>query len=359
MVYYRALLFLGFLLAISGFSTAQSIYNWDIKKLENLDLNRRAIPLTKDGITDLKEYRRLCPKDEDVGFPEIAPVSSLPKYAEIGFQWCNNDNQRSIWRPQGISKIDDNGRNFLVVSWYGDRLGVRFTFVDLSSSNYLRYRHVLLVGKGPFGNFQKLKGDHAGGLVFKDGKIFLAGKGNTVRVLDIEKIREIPKRYRKNYGDYRYVLPVEYSKEVSQKTSFLSFDWSRNLFLTGTFDKNKKNKLLWFDDKFKAVITEKYLKYMQGAVSQNGHLWVSTSFGRHRDSTLFIRNCCDFRVREIKMPPGLEDLEMRRSENHIWTLTEFGPHERVAHGPGRFNNRIVFSLPVSSFEDSANSTDKK
>jgi len=340
-----------FMTFMTAISCAAESRNYDRVDLSNLDLNRIGSPFNQISKT---QYN----------------------LSHTGFFWNQGDNKTKGWRPQGITGILREERKFIAVSWYGrkqhrsyNNRGVRISFADVTDSNVVKYRHVLLLDK----NYKPLKNMHAGGLVYRKGELHVPDTRTvpySVRVFSINEIEEPPRDIQnKEFYNYRYVLREKRSYKVPLKPSFMSFDWDKNLVLTGTFVKCKdyhsdaetcrkkvNNKLSWYrigeaDNPVKTC--GPYFSEMQGSgvfrntVSGRRTLIIASSYGDSKASHIHLMdmgmNICDesfdhnSEYKTISYPPGLEDVHVSLNSKNIWFLTEFGPHE------GR-NNRAVFAI---------------
>jgi len=286
------------------------------------------------------------------------PVKLRLGRSHTGFMWNKGDNNTKKWRPQGITGISTATKKFLLVSWYGrsqasyENRGARVSFVDVTNMSSIKYRHVLLVDK----NYKTFKGTHAGGLAIHNNKLYVPETTDGKKVINVFRmnaIEKVPASAQADFYDYGYVLRLAYSHRVSVTPSFLSYDRTRKQFLTGVFDKTRESPLQWYPQPVK--MRTRYLvppgkvktcgpffKKMQGAASENGILWVASSYGRGSSSNLRVGRYTpgvapgNSKFRRFSYLPGLEDIHISKSGN-IWLLTEFGPHE------GLLNNRIVFA----------------
>ncbi len=336
--------------------------NLDDIKLANLNLNRQAVSLTGDKKSE---------------FP----------LAERGFLWDEDDANTDKWRPQGISGLKENGKEYIFVSWYGRKKealtklgndedyymnrGARISIVDLSS---LKYRHVLLVNK----NKETYPDMHAGGIVVLNGKLHVAdsrAKYGVIRVYDFNKIKELPEA--EALYDYRYILIEEYNYKAPIKPSFISYDKDRNKILIGTFEEepssSKPNLMAWYKtpeneqeatefnatvDKIAVYRLPDEYKKIQGMVTSNAPngktiLWLSTSFGS-RNRSNFYKMYIDVNEntpkspniitvsnsKGSKYPPGLEDAHLSE-DDELWLLTEFayneGQYQKLEGSSGEAN----------------------
>ena len=282
------------------------------------------------------------------------------KHSHTGFIWNSGDNATVHWRPQGIAGISRSNRKWLAVSWYGrkrdsdnptnyENRGVRISFVDVTSMDNIKYRHVLLVDE----NHNTFKGMHAGGLVYKNGELHVPDSRSStsvngfykIHVFSINSIQEVPSP--SNFYNYRYIMVKTRDYLVPKKPSFLSYDWTRNKLVTGTWKKgdDPQQRISWGTSTSDFYSSNTKYHDLQGAGSENGTAWISQSFGRNKKSKLLIRRIKfesgRYRLsgdRKVKYPPGLEDIHVSKTSDNIWLLTEFGPKEKGSA------DRIVFAV---------------
>ncbi len=328
-------------------------------------------------------------------------------HAHTGFRWNSSDDHTLAWRPQGITGYIEDERNFLFVSWHGQKaedaegleyprpytptkydgqpcstevkeyadLGVRVSVVDVSDMSDVNYRHVLLTDEEgcPIPDL------HAGGIHYdgEAGVLYVAhskGSIDSVLMFPIDAIISVedpdnPGQSSKTHN-YLYEWPHSGSYGPLQvNPSFLSFDRSTGLFLTGVFEKegdgnhrsvifsdnegySSESKLLWFSPytgewyRHSGFYTE-----LQGAASDAGVLWTTSSNGRSHNSHLHL-DCftpTDLSSQTISgdrivYPPGLEDMHVSAGSDNIWMLTEFGPDEKNSTIGSKTNHRVVFAV---------------
>lgn len=307
-------------------------------------------------------------------------------HAKFGFTWEGGDASTLKWRPQGITTVSSS-KEYAAVSWYGrseadysDR-GARISFVNIQeslevNSSTVEYRHVLLVDE----NYNTFEGMHAGGLACAgDNYIHVPdSRSGTKKVYTFSttNIRYIPPPDRSAFYDYAYVMPRVGSYDVPITPSFISFDFSRNKFLVGTFYQcssyhedtteclnEPHDTFTWYSAGTATTTTpscQPFFSEMQGALSatmaDDYVLWSSSSYGSSHDSHLHIATLlndkCDSSsnisktFRTVVFPPGLEDLHRSGANSpytdYIWSLTEFGSND------GNGNTRRVFAMDIES-----------
>ncbi len=286
--------------------------------------------------------------------------------AHTGFRWNSGDNETLHWRPQGIAGYTEGRRKYLIVSWAGQggykkSRGARISVVDVTSMNNVKYRHVLLVDQGS----RVFPDLHAGGITVRKGILHVAhSKHDQILTFDLSKIKKT-KKTKKDSGlllKHRYVLRNKSVYPSPVNPSFLSFDWSRDQFLVGSFidkrahdlddpDTDSSAKLAWYSSSGsapKATPRGPFYPQMQGAGADGRYLWTTHSWDRKYKSHLHVD--CYEPGRSIGIekswvyPPGLEDIHISKSSDNIWMLTEFGKKE------GRGNNRDVFATKRSKLK---------
>jgi len=343
-------------------------------------------------------------------------ADDLFPFSHKGFSWDTLDAETFDWRPQGITVFSKDAKSWAAVTWYDRRFhsrkGVRVSFVNLNATNNVhKYTHVLLLDR----DMRPLSGVHAGGVVYRKGKLFIPiGNGNKdtkstdMYTFSVDSILEVDANESEDYFDFQYVLPqnddFDYSETTNpennpyhlnssdtQKPSFLSFDWDREAFVTGSYyrcvadsgvkqhvddsdcldDQNIKSRTLsWYNVDFNDKTTEEkgkehFFTEMQGAASTTENLWISSSYSSYYPSHLHVvkRNtscdngdqvsgpnaefCMESSWCEIRYPAGLEDLNVTSNANapyqNLWMLTEFATSEGDTDNAGRF----VFAIHIS------------
>ena len=131
----------------------------------------------------------------------------------FGFNWNDGDSDVSYWYPQGITGSSDASddsfifnRRLMMVSWYHKTesrptKGVRISLVDLTRTDEIRYRHLLLVepyenadGSVNFRSATTESGNalHAGGIVWFGRYLYVADTRKGIRVFDMDNIIQLP-----------------------------------------------------------------------------------------------------------------------------------------------------------------------
>jgi len=281
--------------------------------------------------------------------------ADLPKLAHTGFCWNDGDNVTEDWFPQGIAGIEAlsfANKKFITVTWYSKdndyEKGVRISFVDVTDmAKPLKYRHVLLIDS----ENKPLKGIHAGGLVFRNKNFHVpdSHNGSLILVFPLDELYELSTEERSTYFNYRYVLKQKSSYDAPAKPSFLSYDWSQDKFLTGTFDENLARFLYWYSlDSRCGIYCGPFFKKMQGSASYDNKLWIVCSYGRDKPSHLYYG---EYRLgsspkisnfSKTEFPPGLEDIHTSKTSENLWLLTEFPPSQGSYQGVP--NERKVFAI---------------
>lgn len=280
------------------------------------------------------------------------------QHPHVAFTWQSDDQTTNDWYPQGITGLRaGNGAKFLVISWYAKNedthKGVKLSFVDVTSMNRIRYRHVLLVqpaesGSGVFAPIRI----HAGGLATIGSTIFVADTHEGVRVFDADKIFRAeadPSRSKvgiiagKAYAyDYRYILPQKGTfKLPGPPFSFLDVDWSDPAdpkLISGAYHQAGEegaNSLSWWKLAGDSILTRlkdtrdeglPLKNLMQGASSLNDILYLSTSGS---NAKLFVGKPPFRTFRSYSWPHGTEDLHIALQSKNLWCLSEHPGDRRV------------------------------
>lgn len=306
-------------------------------------------------------------------------------HAVFGFTWNEGDASTLKWRPQGMTSVSTAKKEYMAVSWYGrsqenySNRGVRISFIDvrvnLTSSSPLSYRHVLLVDES-FNTFPDM---HAGGLACAGDEYIHVPDSRSgtkkVYIFSTASILSVPTEDLDLFYNYAYIMPRVASYDVSITPSFLSFDWTRNQMLVGTFYQcsgyhvdtseclsDSHNRMSWYhprDVNSSSASCGPFFSEMQGAQSSTEGtrvvLWSSSSYGSGHESHLHITALsseqCDStsalgateNYTTVVYAPGLEDLHRSGPDSpFLWMLTEFGTKD------GTGNSRRVFAADVKA-----------
>lgn len=306
-------------------------------------------------------------------------VPGSPGAQLLSFRWDSTDDNVDWWIPQGISGSADahpsgniNGKELIVASWYykqslhsgsTGKKGVRISLADLSNSNDVRYRHLLLVepklnnGTPDFAAVNI----HAGGIVWIGSKLYVADTSQGFRVFDMNRIFEVDtsksvigysSQDGLHYaGLYRYAIPqigrYSHSSACTPRFSFVALDRSispPNLISGEYTSSNIYGRLFRWplaNDKLAAAVSfpsEAWYagqSHLQGAVAHNGVWWLSSSEPPSNGGDLYrvtSKGSTTFPWNEWP-----EDLMYDTSRNQIWSLSE---------GDGA---RWVFSVDMKSY----------
>lgn len=297
----------------------------------------------------------------------VVPVPASA--ARWGFRWDEQDERSEWWWPQGITTSADrgageeyDGRRIVCTSWYsqeveGRNLGSRITFVDVSDSAHLRYRHVLLVEayRDPVGahDVRPVK-VHAGGIVWHGDHLYVAGTSRGISTFHLDDIMRVPRggdRSRlgtgKGWFGYRYVLPVRFTYDgvaadgfEKMRYSFLSLDrsgpeprmvageYARHGLSTRLVDFaiDPATSLLRVSDEGHArplSLSNDGVEGMQGATVVGGTWFVTASAGRFLRGSLYVGRPGAFRRRRWVLPVGVEDITYWPSRDELWSLSEY------------------------------------
>ena len=304
------------------------------------------------------------------------------------FGWDSFDHGDATWMPQGVSgsadAADDEriaGREVVAVSWYHkpektDRPGVdkgsRVSFTDITDlrAGAAPYDHALLVDPfldGGVPNFRAVR-IHAGGIVWLGRYLYAVDTMQGIRVFDTQrifKLKDLSDEVGRDPGagtyrayGHRYAIPqvgayFQPDSACWHRFSFIAADRTTtpHSIITGEFhDADIAGKLLRWDldgerlrlidpDAKRAQPSEIYFAQesdMQGAVSFNGHWYLSAS-GQDGNWGLLYRTAPDQPSQSYGWVIGPEDLMYSRRDKVLWSASEFA---------GR---RYVFAVDVDKY----------
>lgn len=305
--------------------------------------------------------------------------------ARWGFGWDEQDARTERWWPQGITTSADrgedeeyDGRPVVCTSWYsktvaGVNKGSRITFVDLTDSGRLRYRHVLLVearlpdaADGPVE--VRPVNVHAGGLVWHGDHLHVAGTARGISTFHLDDILRVPADEPADGGSvlgvgqgwygYRYVLPVRFTYDgfaddghETMRYSFLSLDRSgpEPRLVAGEYARggrttrlvdfaiDPETSLLRLSQEGHArplSLAGDGVEGMQGAAVVGGTWFVTTSAGTRWRGSLYVGRPGAFRRHRWVLPVGVEDLAYWPSRDELWSLSEY-PRRRYVFAMDR------------------------
>lgn len=301
-------------------------------------------------------------------------ANRLRNHDYLGFQWNAGDNATPDWYPQGVTGGSDvqadgrpEGRRLLLVSWYdhtgnNPAKGVRVSLVDLTNTDDITYRHLLLVipvrsgGTATFTALNYGSGNpvHAGGIVWVGNLLYVATTGSGFRVFDMTRIVEATHTddnarigsdgTRIDGHGYRYLVPqiasyVTPSDACEVRFSFAGLDRSATppVIVSGEYNSSEPIGRLvswpidlstgWLDEQasgdvrgIDAVVGAQ--TRMQGGLSYQGNYYISSSsqiaggYGRLYRTRPGLTSSISAWIY------GAEDLYMERDTNRIWTAGE-------------------------------------
>nr|MBA2444944.1 hypothetical protein [Nocardioidaceae bacterium] len=247
------------------------------------------------------------------------------KAADYAFTWSEGDNNTTQWWPQGITTSADAGdvdeiagRRVLMVGWYATKVegrtpGTRLSVVDMSDPAEPTYRHVLLIEPRASPNTDAVTMEpvpvHAGGILWYGSSLLVADTRGGVRVFDLDDCLRIEGE---GHDGYRYVLPQRTSYKTVNGDGFQPFRFSfvsldrtarEHQMIAGEYGiDGATTRLVRFAFEpgeprlamrggFSSpleVVTDK-LEHMQGATAVNGTYYISTSRGRLRGGSMWVR----------------------------------------------------------------------
>jgi hypothetical protein len=345
------------------------------------------------------------------GLPSYSKGFNIPNHHNpTGFRWKSDDGATKKWYPQGLSgtarATNPSNSRFLVSSWYGNekanyrQKGARLSFInyDSSSSDYCKYRHVLLVQNKQNIDESKLFGlsdherslyaqlelfapvpIHAGGVAWYKGFIYVVDTWLGIRVFDPTLIypaqadaldkTKCGKNSNGYYAfNYRYILPeIGYYKiSGASPHSFISvgdIDGAPCLWV-GRYRKLKssnKPRLFGFDlnqdgtinvavpvKEFEPQDKNGPAYHMQGVYRSKGNTWMSVTGKKpaYKNSTARLitqKNGAD-KGERWRWPYGAEDLYLEADRGVLWCQTEYPPGSTNLG-----SDRCVFGVDFNSY----------
>jgi hypothetical protein len=227
--------------------------------------------------------------------------------------WDRADQGDRRWWPQGVSVA--TGGRFVAVSWYATDGGSRVSFVDLRA---WRYRHVELVRPAADG-LEPLR-VHAGGLVWDDGRLWVAATGAGLWVCDLGDIVRTPAGY---------ALPVRHRLSPSEpfRFSFVSLEHGDDgapRLLAGEYGSTRQSRRLLSlpTDGGTPVLTDHGVVRAQGVARDGAGLHLTASHGSWALGSLWSGPPGALREQRFALPMGPEDLAYDVTGRRLWTVTE-------------------------------------
>ncbi|MEZ6186146.1 MAG: hypothetical protein R3F62_14190 [Planctomycetota bacterium] len=337
-----------------------------------------------DGLTD--ELARQLPRASVLQVVADANREGRPLGRSLdgirihtGFRWDRGDDAVEYWWPQGISGTAAafpseslGGKRILLASWYFKReesssavnKGVRVSFVDVTSMQRVRYRHVLLVEPT-----RDASGDasfrpvpiHAGGIAWVGRYLYAVDTTRGFRVFDTQRILRVSTGKRETIGrsggrfyafDYRYVLPQVGAYRLTGASadlrfSFVSVDRSTNppSLLTGEYVKDAVDGKLarWSFHPVSGLLegagaihpAEVFVANqdrVQGALSWRGRFQLACSsqkIRRFRNHGRLYATAPFTPSAAREWAYGPEDLTFTPSKGNLWSLSEYPGHRAV------------------------------
>ncbi|MEN7550272.1 hypothetical protein AAG747_20300 [Rapidithrix thailandica] len=340
------------------------------------------------------------------GYNSVYGFNIPANYQQEGFKWNSGDQATEDWRPQGISGFTQNGRRYLVVTWYGigpsniagvynQHKGVRISLIDITNMNDIKYRLLLLVqDKDNMSNSDLYKSSnpyeqleefapvtiHAGGVACYNNLMYVADTKLGIRVFDLNKFVEVESDPSKNRigkesdgtlkaFNYRYVLPQVGYYKITNGSPFSCISLgnvpgsTQKMLWTGQYIKSSSTKtpqIFGFrlnsqgqiqTQVVAEVITPKD-KYdpvvynMQGVYRMGDITWMAiTGKSSYQGSTARMLRYHDGTEAGVRYrwPHGAEDLYYEESTGYLWNLTEY---ESSKYGQ---ENRAVFAVKLEDY----------
>lgn len=324
-----------------------------------------------------------------------------------GFKWNSGDEQTTDWRPQGITGFQWNGRNFLLVTWYGigpddipgvynQHKGARVSLVDITNMSNITYRHILLVQDSanisnsalfkPSNPYVQLGSYapvtiHAGGIAFYAGKVYVADTRLGIRVFDLTKFVSVAGDATENRVgkesdgtlkafNYAYVLPETGYYKITNASPFSCIELGEGA--------TSSDKMLWtgqYIESTSSTVPKVYgfhlnasgqivtspqpevitpidndntnVNGIQGVYRAGSKTFMSTTGNSsYEGSTARLVRYNDGATAgtRYRWPHGAEDFYLEQSTGYLWNLTEY---ETVKYGA---DNRCVFAVRLSDYD---------
>ncbi|MET8947376.1 hypothetical protein ABZX30_28475 [Streptomyces sp. NPDC004542] len=288
--------------------------------------------------------------------------------------YCLNsvDTVTNRWTPQGVSGTEDaraagtvDNHHAIVFSWHhsgSNQHGTRLSFLDRATNRYI---NVLLVEPDPAGTDYSEVDTHAGGIVWYQNYIFVAGPQSGVRVFDTTNLLRLSNNPKGNISPtcqtglrngrycgrgYHYLLPeigqwINRAPATRYDSMSLERAPGRTDFLTSEYRENSVGRVArWTNTSmisFQGVIHpyrawHQPVRYVQGAFSR-GCYYFDMGGGFSGNRYLVWANATgNTTPRWQRGGRGLQDLYWLRSANQLWTLTEHpGIYSRFLYGVHR------------------------
>ena len=367
-------------------SFVSSLSSYGFKTPDQLSLNRTA---SSSGYTSVYGFN--------------IPAANQVK----GFKWNSGDETTTDWRPQGIAGFQWNGRNFLLVTWYGvgpddiagvynQQKGVRISLVDITSMSNITYRHILLVQDiANMSNSSLYKSTnpytqlglyapvtiHAGGVAFYAGKIYVADTKLGIRVFDLTKfvsaagddtetrIGEESDGTLKAFN-YAYILPETGYYKITNASPFSCIELgegatsSDKMLWTGQYIESTSTtvpKVYGFHlNSGGQILTTPAPEVITPIDNDNGNVngiqgvyragsqtfMTTTGNSSYEGSTARLVRYNDGAAAgtRYRWPHGAEDLYYESGTGYLWNLTEY---ETSKYGS---DNRCVFAVKLGDYD---------
>ncbi len=295
--------------------------------------------------------------------------------ASWGYRLQADDDRSRRWWPQGVATSAEangtgrvNGRSVVVTSAYskelnGLHMGSRITVADVTDDAQVRYRHVLLVEAVGSGEDLELRPVrvHAGGLVWHGRHLHVAATARGLVSFALDDVMEVrldgaPDRLglRRDGGldafGHRYVLPVRFRYLAERapavapmRYSFVSLDRSAQppQLVAGEYGRHRDSTrfLRFAVDPATRMLASDWVgrsrplgvdigvESMQGAAVVDGRWYVSTSAGTTRRGSLWVGTPDRLERHAGVLPVGPEDLSYAPTTDRLWCVSEH-PHHR-------------------------------
>jgi hypothetical protein len=411
------ILIIAFAVAVISFGCEKEAFEPDVAEVKEAELSMKsaAIGITVEPYADRSSYIAGLPYLNPTQIDLNRQATGGSAYTKVfgfnipeenqarGILWSNtsstDDERTNLWRPQGITGFTKNGVRYLLIAWYARNSeaynGSRVSLLDISpsSSNYLKYRHIILVQNiipeqssdyTQYGTFAPLN-SHCGGMAYFNDKIYIASTSLGVRVFDINKIIEVntesgsgTKCGEDSNGNlyafgYRYILPqvgfydingganpfsgLQLNEEGNEIWTCQYFDGSSDASIVPKiygFPINSSGTMLNTGIEVQtpknSLFTSSHAHGMQGIFRKGTRTWLSCtgspSLSYGSTARLARYTDGDTNTTRFRWPYGSEGLYYEPAYDYLWSLTEFEPDLNTL---GQIN-RCIFAVHFANYE---------
>lgn len=313
---------------------------------------------------------------------KVTKVTYVPCF-QSGFQWNSGDSSVRYWYPQGLTgsatafpKGTYLNKKLLVASWYhkpkedsstNKNKGARLSLTDITNSNNIKYRLLLLVEpymNGTRPDFRPVV-LHAGGIAWFKNLLYVADTSYGLRVFDMNQIMQVATGEKDSIGysstkkvyygfNYKYVVPQVSAYKLCwsccARFSFVAVDLSSKpaALVTGEYTATQytarlhrwplhatTGRLVETNGVVKAVnVVFPSVRRIQGALTIGGRYWISSSQPKTSNpkspGSLYTATVGG-RISTYTFPYPPEDLHYDSFTQLLWSHTE-NPNKRYVFG---------------------------